>query len=90
MWKKRYLTIQLVPDHAGKIISFKLGYGVIRFFFYSLIILIPFILIFLFKFSEINLKAFTSENLARKNKSLLENQNKIDSLETELNKIHDK
>jgi murein DD-endopeptidase MepM/ murein hydrolase activator NlpD len=48
------------------------------------------VLVFIFNFTEINLKPFSSENLAEKNDTYLKNQKKLDSLENELVKIDKK
>ena len=88
MRKERFLTLQFIPDNADKAKIFKLNYKTIRLLIYLLLLTFAAILVFMFNFTNINFKAFASEDLEQRNKSLLEDQKKIASLEKEISKIN--
>jgi murein DD-endopeptidase MepM/ murein hydrolase activator NlpD len=87
---KRYLTIQFIPDNAGKIRSITLSYGTIRFLSYLLLVVVLVVSFAVFKFAEISRKAHISEGLTEKNQYLMEKQEKFDSLELEFKRIQQK
>lgn len=90
MSPNKSITIQIIPEDAGKILTWRVGYRTIRFFVYFLLILIACVLFALFKFATINTKAFTAAFLADKNKVLLLKQKQLDSLEQILTNLSQK
>ncbi len=88
--KKKNITLQIIPDGIGKTWAIKLDYKLIQLLLILFLLMLVAFAIGLIKFSEINLKAFTAEDLAKKNQVLQRKQAIIDSLEREIDLIHQK
>ncbi len=87
MPKKRYVTIQIIPDDSSQAWTIKLRYRFFEFLFYATIIALFATALAAVKVTEINGKVLTANHLARVNRELLEKQKKMTLLEKELVKI---
>lgn len=87
MSKKRYITIQILPDDSSDAWTIKLRYGFFEFLFYAIIIALFATALAAVKITEINGKVLTANHLAATNKQLLEKQEKMTLLERELAQI---
>lgn len=87
MSKRRYVTIQIIPDDSSQAWTIKLRYRFFEFLFYAIIIALFATALAAVKITEINGKVLTASHLAAVNRELLEKQEKMSLLEKELNKI---
>ena len=87
MTKKRYVTIQIIPDDSSQAWTIKLRYRFFEFLFYAIIIALFATALAAVKITEINGKVLTANHLATVNRELLEKQEKMTLLERELGKI---
>ena len=89
MSKKRYITIQILPDDSSDAWTIKLRYRFFEFLFYAIIIALFATALAAVKITEINGKVLTANHLAATNKQLLDKQEKMTLLENELAQIAD-
>lgn len=87
MSKKRYITIQILPDDSSEAWTIKLRYRFFEFLFYAIIIALFATALAAVKVTEINGKVLTANHLAATNRQLLEKQEKMNLLEKELARI---
>ena len=87
MQKKRYVTIQIIPDDSSQAWTIKLRYRFFEFLFYAVIIALFATALAAVKITEINGKVLTASHLAQVNRELLEKQEKMTLLERELARI---
>jgi murein DD-endopeptidase MepM/ murein hydrolase activator NlpD len=87
MSKRRYVTIQIIPDDSSQAWTVKLRYRFFEFLFYAIIIALFATALAAVKITEINGKVLTANHLAKVNRELLEKQEKMTLLEKELAKI---
>jgi murein DD-endopeptidase MepM/ murein hydrolase activator NlpD len=87
MSKKRYITIQILPDDSSDAWTIKLRYRFFEFLFYAVIIALFAVALAAVKITEINGKVLTANHLAVINRQLLDKQEKMDLLEKELSRI---
>lgn len=89
MTKKRYITIQILPDDSSAVWTIKLRYRFFEFLFYAIIIALFATALAAVKITEINGKVLTANHLASINRELLDKQEKMAQLERELNQVAD-
>ncbi len=89
MIKKRYITIQILPDDSSDAWTIKLRYRFFEFLFYAIIIALFAVALAAVKITEINGKVLTANHLASINRQLMEKQEKMTLLEKELSQIAD-
>lgn len=89
MTKKRYITIQILPDDSSAVWTFKLRYRFFEFLFYAIIIALFATALAAVKITEINGKVLTANHLASINRELLQKQEKMTLLEKELSQVAD-
>jgi murein DD-endopeptidase MepM/ murein hydrolase activator NlpD len=89
MSKKRYITIQILPDDSSDAWTIKLRYRFFEFLFYAIIIALFATALAAVKITEINGKVLTANHLASINRQLMDKQEKMTLLEMELGKIAD-
>jgi murein DD-endopeptidase MepM/ murein hydrolase activator NlpD len=89
MSKKRYITIQIIPDDSSDAWTVKLRYRFFEFLFYAVIVALFATALAAVKITEINGKVLTADHLAQINRSLLDKQEKMSLLEKELARIAD-
>lgn len=87
MSKRRYVTIQIIPDDSSQAWTIKLRYRFFEFLFYATIIALFATALAAVKITEINGKVLTANHLAMVNRELLEKQEKMSLLEKELSII---
>jgi murein DD-endopeptidase MepM/ murein hydrolase activator NlpD len=87
MSKKRYITIQILPDDSSDAWTIKLRYRFFEFLFYAIIIALFAIALAAVKITEINGKVLTASHLAAINRQLMDKQEKMTLLEMELGRI---
>ncbi len=87
--KKRYITIQIIPDDSTESWVLKLRYRFFEFLFYSIVIALFAVAFAALKLGEINSKVLLANHLAQKNQLLLEKQRKIILLEQEVSRIYE-
>lgn len=87
MAKKRYVTIQIIPDDSSQAWTLKLRYRFFEFLFYAVIIALFATALAAVKITEINGKVLTASHLAKVNRELVEKQEKMTLLEHELARI---
>jgi murein DD-endopeptidase MepM/ murein hydrolase activator NlpD len=87
MSKKRYITIQIIPDDSSQAWTIKLRYRFFEFLFYAIIIALFAVALAAVKVTEINGKVLTANHLAAINQQLMEKQEKMTLLEQELTKV---
>lgn len=87
MSKKRYITIQILPDDSSDAWTIKLRYRFFEFLFYAVIIALFATALAAVKITEINGKVLTANHLASINRQLIEKQEKMTLLEKELTLI---
>lgn len=87
MSKKRYITIQIIPDDSSEAWTVKLRYRFFEFLFYAVIIALFAVALAAVKITEINGKVLTANHLAETNRKLLEKQEKMILLEKQLSLI---
>jgi murein DD-endopeptidase MepM/ murein hydrolase activator NlpD len=87
MAKNRYVTIQIIPEDSSQAWTIKLRYRFFEFLFYATIITLFAAALAAVKMTEINGKVLTANHLAQVNRELLEKQEKMTLLETELAKM---
>jgi murein DD-endopeptidase MepM/ murein hydrolase activator NlpD len=87
MQKKRYVTIQIIPDDSSQAWTLKLRYRFFEFLFYAVIIALFATALAAVKITEINGKVLTANHLAAVNRELIEKQEKMTLLERELARI---
>lgn len=87
MSKKRYITIQILPDDSSDAWTIKLRYRFFEFLFYAIIIALFATALAAVKITEINGKVLTANHLAAINRRLMDKQEKITQLEMELGRI---
>jgi hypothetical protein len=78
MSKKRYITIQIIPDDSSEAWTIKLRYRFFEFLFYAVFIALFAIALAAVKITEINGKVLTANHLATMNRQLLDKQKKND------------
>jgi len=84
MSKKRYITIQIIPDDSSDSWTLKLRYRFFEFLFYATIIALFAIALAAVKITEINGKVLSAGHLFQVNQQLLEKQEKMTQLEQKL------
>jgi murein DD-endopeptidase MepM/ murein hydrolase activator NlpD len=89
MTKKRYITIQILPDDSSAVWTIKLRYRFFEFLFYAIIIALFATALAAVKITEINGKVLTANHLASINRELLKKQEKMTLLEKELSQVAD-
>ncbi len=89
MSKKRYITIQILPDDSSETWTIKLRYRFFEFLFYATIIALFAVALAAVKVTEINGKVLTANHLAAINRELIIKQEKMILLEQELALISD-
>jgi murein DD-endopeptidase MepM/ murein hydrolase activator NlpD len=89
MTKKRYITIQILPDDSSAVWTIKLRYRFFEFLFYAIIIALFATALAAVKITEINGKVLTANHLASINRDLLQKQEKMTLLEKELSQVAD-
>lgn len=89
MTKKRYITIQILPDDSSAVWTIKLRYRFFEFLFYAIIIALFATALAAVKITEINGKVFTANHLAVINRELRERQQKMTLLQKELDQMAD-
>jgi murein DD-endopeptidase MepM/ murein hydrolase activator NlpD len=87
MSKKRYITIQILPDDSSDAWTIKLRYRFFEFLFYAIILALFAVALAAVKITEINGKVLTANHLAAINRQLLDKQEKMDLLERELAQV---
>ncbi len=87
MSKKRYITIQIIPDDSSEAWTIKLRYRFFEFLFYAVFIALFAIALAAVKITEINGKVLTANHLASMNRQLLDKQKKMNQLEHQLTLI---
>lgn len=87
MTKKRYITIQILPDDSSEVWTIKLRYRFFEFLFYATIIALFATALAAVKITEINGKVLTAGHLATTNRELREKQEKMTLLEKELARV---
>jgi len=87
MSKKRYITIQILPDDSSDAWTIKLRYRFFEFLFYAVIIALFATALAAVKITEINGKVLTASHLAAINHQLMDKQEKMDLLEKELTQV---
>lgn len=87
MSKKRYITIQILPDDSSDAWTIKLRYRFFEFLFYAIIIALFAVALAAVKITEINGKVLTANHLAAINRQLIEKQEKMTLLEKELTRV---
>lgn len=89
MTKKRYITIQILPDDSSAVWTIKLRYRFFEFLFYAIIIALFATALAAVKITEINGKVLAANHLATLNRELREKQQKMTLLEKELERVAD-
>ena len=89
MSKKRYITIQIIPDDSSQTWTLKLRYRFFEFLFYAVIIALFAVALAAVKITEINGKVLTATHLAQANRELMRKQEKMALLEQELSRVAD-
>ena len=89
MVKKRYVTIQIIPDDSSQAWTIKLRYRFFEFLFYATIIALFATALAAVKITEINGKVLTAAHLAATNRELRDKQEKMTLLEKELARVAD-
>jgi murein DD-endopeptidase MepM/ murein hydrolase activator NlpD len=87
MSKKRYITIQIIPDDSSEAWTLKLRYRFFEFLIYAIIIALFAIALAAVKITEINGKVLTANHLAQVNRQLIDKQEKMIQLEQQLSLI---
>ncbi len=87
MSKKRYITIQVLPDDSSDAWTIKLRYRFFEFLFYAIVIALFATALAAVKITEINGKVLTASHLAAINRQLMDKQQKMTQLEMELGRI---
>lgn len=87
MSKKRYITIQIIPDDSSDSWTIKLRYRFFEFLFYAVIIALFAVALAAVKITEINGKVLTANHLAEINRQLMDKQEKMTLLEQQLTLI---
>jgi len=87
MAKKRYVTLQIIPDDSTETWTFRMRYVFFEFLFYAGIIALLALAIGSVRITQINAKLLTANHLADENKELVERQKKMQLLEHELTLI---
>ncbi len=87
MAKKRYVTLQIIPDDSTETWTFRLRYLFFEFLFYAGVIALLALAIASVRITQINAKLLTANHLAVANKDLIERQKKMELLEKELSQI---
>ena len=87
MPKKRYVTIQIIPEDSSEAWTIKLRFRFFEFLFYAIIIALFAVALAAVKVTEINGKVLSAEHLAATNRQLMEKQEKMTLLERELEKL---
>ncbi len=84
MAKKRYITIQILPDDSSETWTIRFRYRFFEFLFYAIIIALFAVALAAVKITEINGKVLTANHLAETNRKLLEKQRQMTKLEEQL------
>ncbi len=87
MAKKRYVTLQIIPDDSTETWTFRLRYAFFEFLFYCAVIALLAMALASVRITQINAKLLAANHLANANKVLVERQKKMDLLEKELAEI---
>ena len=87
MFNKRYITVQIFPDDAGRTWTIRLRYRFFTFLFYAGLIALLAVALTAAKITQIAGKVLTADHLALVNRQLTEKQEKIALLGRELTKI---
>lgn len=87
MNKKRYITIQILPDDSSAVWTIKLRYRFFEFLFYATILALFATALAAVKITEINGKVFAANHLAVINRELRQRQQKMTLLEKELDQM---
>ena len=90
MGRKRYITIQIIPDDSSQSWAFRVRYRFFEFLFYATIIALFAVAFGALKVTEINGKVLLAEHLSQKNRELQDKQQKMMDLEKELRAINEK
>jgi murein DD-endopeptidase MepM/ murein hydrolase activator NlpD len=87
MAKKRYVTLQIIPDDSTETWTFRLRYIFFEFLFYAGVIALLAMAIASVRVTQINAKLIAANHLADENKNLIERQKKMLLLEEEMGRI---
>ena len=87
MPKKRYVTLQIIPDDSTETWTFKIRYRFFEFLFYAGVVALLALAVASVKITQINAKVLAANHLAMRNQELLESQKKMELLELELSEI---
>jgi murein DD-endopeptidase MepM/ murein hydrolase activator NlpD len=90
MAKKRYVTLQIIPDDSTETWTFRLRYAFFEFLFYSSVIALLGMALASVRITQINAKLLTANHLAAENNVLVERQKKMELLEKELAHISER
>jgi murein DD-endopeptidase MepM/ murein hydrolase activator NlpD len=87
MAKKRYVTLQIIPDDSTETWTFRVRYVFFEFLFYAGVIALLALALASVKVTQINAKLLAGNHLASENKRLVEQQKKMVLLEDQLAQI---
>lgn len=90
MAKKRYVTLQIIPDDSTETWTFRVRYVFFEFLFYAGVIALLALALASVKVTQINAKLLAANHLASENKRLVEQQKKMVMLEEQLAQIADR
>lgn len=90
MSKKRFVTIQIVPDDSSESWTIRLRYRFFEFLFYTSVIALFAMGFAAVKVTQIQGKVLLANHLATRNQELLEQQKKVAILERELSAVGEK
>jgi len=88
--KKRFVTIQILPDDLSEAWTLRLRYRFFEFLFYAAVIALFAVGFAAVKVVQIQGKVLLANHLAARNQELMEEQKKMDLLEQELAAVTDK
>src|SRR4051812_25392101 len=88
--KKRFVTIQIVPDDMSEAWTLRLRYRFFEFLFYATIIALFAVGFAAVKIVQIQGKVLLANHLAARNQQLVEQQKKMELLERELAGVTEK
>ena len=88
--KKRFVTIQIIPDDLSEAWTVRLRYRFFEFLFYAVIVALFAVGFAAVKATQIQGKVLLASHLAARNKELMEQQKKMEFLESELAALTEK
>jgi murein DD-endopeptidase MepM/ murein hydrolase activator NlpD len=90
MSKRRFVTIQILPDDSSEVWTLRLRYRFFEFLFYATVVALFAVGFASVKVTQIQGKVLLAGHLAKRNQELLEQQQKVDLLERELAAVLEK